>query len=197
MKIYSSEEDVENYIMGIENDWYDKLASHIPSAVFKTRVRDESIGGSNPFRWKEVSTWDLFAGKKVLLFALPGAFTPTCDTYQLPHFEELADRFFEDLHFDDIYCLSVNDAFVMNKWAESQNLHNVKVLPDGNADFTKAINMEVAKENLGFGVRSWRYAIVVENGKITHWFIEEGKEPNCEEDPYEYTDPNFILSSLL
>lgn len=174
---------------------HDNLPTVVPSVVFKTRVRDESIDGDNPYRWEDVTSFDLFAGKRVILFSLPGAFTPTCSTMQLPGFDELAMSFYSH-GIDEIYCLSVNDSFVMNKWAESQNLEYVKVIPDGSAEFTSGMNMEVYKDNLGFGIRSWRYAVVVDNGKIEKWFIEPGKEDNCETDPYGETDPYTILHWL-
>jgi len=177
-----------------EYEW-NRLPELVPSMVFKTRVRDESLEGSNPYRWQDVNSYEIFGNKKVLLFSLPGAFTPTCDTWQLPRFEELASHFYAQ-GIDDIYCISVNDSFVMNKWAQSQNLRHVKVLPDGSAAFTRSMQMVVDKDNLGFGERSWRYAVVVDNGTITHWFLEHGKEDNCEEDPYEYTNPEFILDML-
>jgi peroxiredoxin len=151
--------------------------------------------GDNPYRWQDVSTWELFAGKKVLLFSLPGAFTPTCSTYQLPNFEKLAPDFYAK-GFDEIYCISVNDAFVMNRWAKENNLEYVRVIPDGSGDFTRKMEMSVQKDNLGFGERSWRYACVVQNGEITDWFIEEGKEDNCADDPYLYTNPEYILSRV-
>lgn len=172
-----------------------ELPTHVPTVVFKTRVRDESIEGPNPYRWEDVSTFDLFAGKRVVLFSLPGAFTPTCSTYQLPGFEEKFQEF-RDFGIDDIYCMSVNDAFTMNAWAKSQNIQNIKVIPDGNAEFTSAMGMLVGKYNLGFGLRSWRYAVVVNNGKIETWFIEEGKKHNCEDDPYGLTAPDNILDWL-
>ena len=177
-----------------EYSW-NRLPEIVPSIVFKTRVKDESLEGSNPYRWQDVNSYEIFGNKKVLLFSLPGAFTPTCDTWQLPRFEELAEEFYAQ-GFDDIYCISVNDSFVMNKWAQSQKLEHVKVLPDGSAAFTNAMQMDVQKDNLGFGVRSWRYAIVVENGTITHWFLEHGKEHDTDEDPYEYTNPEFILDVI-
>ena len=189
------------YCVRSEKDMYEEtgrwraLPSHVPSVVFKTRVRDESIGGDNPYRWQDVSTWDLFAGKKVVLFSLPGAFTPTCSTFQLPDFEKLAPDFYAK-GFDEIYCVSVNDAFVMNKWAKENNLEYVQVIPDGNAKFTEEMQMLVDKENLGFGRRSWRYACVVDNGRITDWFIEEGKEDDCPLDPYMYTNPSYILDAV-
>jgi peroxiredoxin len=190
MKIFT--QDVEEYT---EYSW-NRLPAVVPVVVFKTRVRDESIEGSNPYRWQDLNSYEIFGNKKVLLFSLPGAFTPTCDTMQLPTFERLADSFYAT-GIDDIYCISVNDAFVMNKWAESQSLQNVKVLPDGSGEFTCAMQMEVSKDNLGFGVRSWRYAIIVENGTITHWFLEDGKEDNAENDPYAYTNPEYILNEIL
>jgi peroxiredoxin len=171
------------------------LPTLVPSVVFKTRVRDDSIEGPNPYRWQEVTSFDYFAGKRVVLFALPGAFTPTCSTYQLPGFENNYQQF-KDLGIDEIYCLSVNDSFVMNKWAQDQNLKNVKVIPDGSGEFTSKMNMLVAKDNLGFGVRSWRYAVIVDNGRIEKWFIEPGIEHNCDTDPYGESSPENILVYL-
>ena len=125
----------------------------IPDVVFKTRVRDESVEGENPYKWKDVNSRELFKGKKSLVVALPGAFTPTCTSKQLPGFEDKYDEFKEQ-GIDEIYCVSVNDAFVMHKWAESLNVKKVKMLPDGNADLTRQMGMLVKKENLGFGLRS-------------------------------------------
>jgi Peroxiredoxin len=107
------------------------IGKKLPDVEFKMRVRDESIGGDNPYRWEMKRTADFFGGKKVVLFSLPGAFTPTCSTYQLPDFEKLFGAF-QAKNVDEIYCLSVNDAFVMNQWARQQNLQHVKVLPDGS-----------------------------------------------------------------
>jgi peroxiredoxin len=173
-----------------------QLPSIVPAVVFKTRVRDDSIEGPNPFRWQDVSSYDYFAGKRVVLFSLPGAFTPTCSTYQLPGFENNYETF-KQLGIDEIYCLSVNDAFVMNAWAKSQNIQNIKVIPDGSAEFTSQMNMLVQKDNLGFGVRSWRYAVVITNGVIEKWFIEPGIEHNCETDPYGESSPETVLAYLI
>lgn len=170
----------------------DYLPKVVPSIVFKTRVRDDTIDGPNPYRWEDVNTFDLFAGKRVVLFSLPGAFTPTCSTMQLPGFEKSASDFYH-LGIDNIYCVSINDAFVMNAWAKQQGLEEVIVIPDGNGDFTRGMTMEIGKFNLGFGYRSWRYAVVVNNGKIEKWFIEPGKEWNAEDDPYGETSPENIL----
>lgn len=173
----------------------DQLPTIVPAVVFKTRIRDDSIEGPNPYRWQDVSSYDYFANKRVVLFSLPGAFTPTCSTYQLPGFEQNFEQF-KALGIDEIYCISVNDSFVMNKWAQDQKLENVKVIPDGSALFTSQMNMLVQKDNLGFGVRSWRYAVVVDNGVIEKWFIEPGIEHNCETDPYGETSPENILTYL-
>ena len=173
----------------------DELKTLVPSVTFKTRIRDDSIEGDNPYRWEDVTTWDLFAGKRVVLFSLPGAFTPTCSTYQLPGFEEKFAEF-KALGIKDIYCVSVNDAFVMNAWAKAQKVKKVKVIPDGSGMFTRKMGMLVHKDNLGFGERSWRYACVVNNGKIEKWFIEPGAEDNCPVDPYGETAPENILNWL-
>jgi peroxiredoxin len=167
----------------------------VPNVVFKTRVRDDSIEGPNPYRWEEKTTFDYFANKRVILFSLPGAFTPTCSTYQLPDFEKLHSEFV-DQGIDEIYCMSVNDAFVMNCWAKDQNLEKVKVIPDGSGTFTMKMGMLVSKDNLGFGERSWRYAVVVNNGKIEKWFIEPGMTDEAEDDPYGETSPQNILEWL-
>jgi peroxiredoxin len=172
-----------------------ELPEIVPAVVFKTRVRDDSIEGPNPFRWEDKSTYDYFAGKRVVLFSLPGAFTPTCSTYQLPGFEKNFAEF-KTLGIKDIYCISVNDAFVMNCWAKDQKIKKVKLIPDGSGKFTEKMKMDVHKDNLGFGVRSWRYACVVNNGQIEKWFVEPGMEDNCETDPYGETSPENILDWL-
>jgi peroxiredoxin len=167
----------------------------VPAVTFKTRVRDESIGGDNPFKWQDLTTKDIFLGQRVVVFSLPGAFTPTCSTYQVPRFEELYDKI-REYNIDEIYVISVNDTFVMRKWLLDQNVCKVKFIPDGNGEFTRQMGMLVDKSNLGFGGRSWRYAMVVDNGKIEKWFEEEGRCDNCESDPYEHTRPENILEYL-
>ena len=165
------------------------------NVIFKTRVRDESVGGPNPYRWEDVKSGDLFKRRRVVLFSLPGAFTPTCSTYQLPDFEKLYSEF--SLHkISKIYCVSVNDAFVMNAWAKQQELKNVEVIPDGSGLFTKKMGALVKKDNLGFGLRSWRYAAVIKNGVIEKLFIEPGQEDNCPADPYGETSPQNVLKWL-
>jgi peroxiredoxin len=171
------------------------LPDKLPSVLFHTRVRDDNIEGDNPYRWEDVTTEDMFGNKECILFALPGAFTPTCSTYQLPDFEKLYGEFKEQ-GIDDIYCLSVNDSFVMNKWAKDQGLQNVKVIPDGSAKFTTKMNMLVFKDNLGFGPRSWRYAVHTKGMDIVQGFVEEGWGHNVEDDPYEQSSPQNILTYL-
>lgn len=171
------------------------IGKTLPEVTFRTRVRDDSIGGSNPFRWQDVTTSDYFKGRRVILFSLPGAYTPTCSTYQLPGFEKLASR----MHahgIDDIFCMSVNDSFVMNRWARDQGLENIRVIPDGSGEFTDGMGMLVRKDNLGFGARSWRYAAVVDDGVIEAWFEEPGKRDNADDDPYGETAPEKILEWL-
>ncbi|MBK4730827.1 peroxiredoxin [Oxynema sp. CENA135] len=171
------------------------IPERVPDVVFKTRVRDESVEGPNPFRWQDRTTQDIFGGKRVVLFSLPGAFTPTCSSNHLPRYEELYDEI-RAQGVDEIVCLSVNDAFVMFQWGKQQGVKNVFLLPDGSGDFTRGMGMMVAKDNLGFGDRSWRYSMVVNDGKIEKMFIEPGKEDNCPTDPYEVSDADTMLNYL-
>jgi thioredoxin-dependent peroxiredoxin len=167
----------------------------VPHVVFKTRVRDESVGGSNPFRWQDVTSEEIFSGKRVVIFSLPGAFTPTCSSTHLPRYEEL----YEDIKaqgVDEIYCLSVNDAFVMFQWGKNLGAQNVKLLPDGNGEFTRKMGMLVEKSNLGFGMRSWRYSMVVKDGIVEKVFAEPGYSDNCETDPFEVSDADTMLAYL-
>ncbi|SMO51471.1 peroxiredoxin [Paracoccus laeviglucosivorans] len=172
-----------------------QIGNKLPQVTFRTRVRDESIEGPNPYRWQDVTSDEYFAGKRVILFSLPGAFTPTCSTYQLPGFEKSAAEM-AGLGIDAIYCMSVNDSFVMNQWAKSQNLENVSVIPDGSGEFTDKIGMLVRKDNLGFGARSWRYAAVVKDGVIEAWFEEPGRCDDCGDDPYSETSPETVMAWL-
>ncbi len=169
--------------------------SPVPDVMFKTRVRDESVGGENPYRWQDVSTSEIFTGKKVVLFGLPGAFTPTCSSTHAPGFEKRYDEF-KALGVDEVYCLSVNDAFVMKQWADKLGITKVKMLPDGNAAFTRGMGMLVKKENLGFGERSWRYSMLVEDGIIKKLFSEPGFSDDCPTDPFEVSDADTMLVYL-
>jgi len=167
----------------------------VPDVVFHTRVRDESIGGENPFRWVDKTTEDIFGGRRVVLFALPGAFTPTCSSNHLPRYEQLYDEI-RAQGIDEVICLSVNDAFVMFQWSKQQGVKNVFMLPDGNGDFTRKMGMLVEKENLGFGMRSWRYSMVVNDRQIEKIFIEPNYQDNCPTDPFEVSDADTMLAYL-
>jgi peroxiredoxin len=171
------------------------MSNTVPNVTFKTRVRDESIDGDNPFRWEDKTTADIFAGKSVVIVALPGAFTPTCSSTHLPGYEAK----YEELKakgIDEVYCVSVNDAFSMYQWSKQLGVEKVKMLPDGNGDFTRGMGMLVKKENLGFGDRSWRYSMHVVDGVIQSQFVETGVMDNCPEDPFEVSDVDTILASL-
>lgn len=167
----------------------------LPSVIFKTRVRDTTIEGPNPYRWQDMTTQDFFAKKRVVVFSLPGAFTPTCSTYQVPGFEDNYEKILT-MDIDDVYCISVNDAFVMNKWAKDQNVEKIKMIPDGSGCFTRYMGMLVRKDNLGFGDRSWRYAMVVDDGVIEKFFEEPGRMDNAESDPYGETSPENVIKYL-
>jgi len=171
------------------------LNKPVPQVTFKTRVRDESVGGENPYRWQDVTSDDYFKGKKAVVFALPGAFTPTCSATHLPGYERMYDDF-KALGIDEVYCLSVNDAFVMNKWGEHLGARKVKLIPDGSGEFTKEMGMMVKKDNLGFGDRSWRYSMYVEDGVVKKMFIEPGFSDNCPDDPFEISDAETMLNYL-
>jgi peroxiredoxin len=133
--------------------------------------------------------------KRVVIFSLPGAFTPTFSTYQVPGFEENYDLI-RDLDIDEVYCASVNDSFVMNKWAKDQGVEKIKMIPDGTGTFTRQMGMLVDKSNLGFGMRSWRYAMVVKDGVIERLFVEPGMRDNATDDPYGETSPQVIIDYL-
>jgi peroxiredoxin len=158
----------------------------IPTVTFITRKDGEFVN---------VTTDELFGGKRVVLFALPGAFTPTCSSFQLPGFELDYDKFIEQ-GIDDVYCLSVNDGFVINAWAKDQNISKVKMIPDGNGEFTDGMGMLVRKLNLGFAFRTWRYAAIVNDGEIEKLFEEPGKCDDCPTDPYGESSPESVLSYL-
>ena len=171
----------------------------IPKCVFKTRVPknpEASWQERKGWNWKDISTDDYFSNKRVIVFSLPGAFTPTCTEKQLPGFEEHYDEI-RNLGVDEIYCISVNDSFVMNAWAKREEIENVKVIADGNGEFTRMMGMLVDKQHLGFGQRSWRYAMIVDNGKIEKMWIEPGINNAGEDmDPYGETSPENVIEYL-
>ena len=167
----------------------------VPSVTFKTRVRDEAVGGPNPFRWQDRTSDEIFNGRRVVVFALPGAFTPTCSSTHLPGYEANFEAL-EAEGVDEVICLSVNDAFVMFQWGKNLGAKNVTLLPDGNAEFTDKMGMLVNKGNLGFGARSWRYSMLVEDGEIVEQFVEDGKSDLCETDPFEVSDADTMLAAV-
>jgi peroxiredoxin len=171
------------------------VITHVPEVTFKTRIRDESVPGPNPYRWQDRTTQEIFAGKRIVFFALPGAFTPTCSSTHLPRYEELYDEIIAQ-GVDDIICLSVNDAFVMFQWGKHIGANRIFLLPDGNGEFTRKMGMLVDKSNLGFGMRSWRYSMVVNNCAIEKIFVEPEYGDNCPVDPFEVSDADTMLAYL-
>jgi len=171
---------------------------NIPQVKFKTRIGDnQSLGGGCSIggEWKDVDTSDLFKNKKVVLFSLPGAYTPTCSSQQLPGYENMYDELKK--YVDEIYCLSVNDSFVMNAWFRDQNINKVKPIGDGEGQFTKGMNMLVNKPKQGFGMRSWRYSTLIDNCKVVKIFIEDGKNNESnDDDPFKVSDVNTMLNYL-
>ncbi len=159
-----------------------KEGSNVPSVSFPMRENDE---------WTSRTSDEIFANKTVVVFSLPGAFTPTCSSAHLPRYSELSSAFFAN-GVDEIICMSVNDTFVMNAWAADQKTDNVSLIPDGNSDFTEAMGLLVDKKDLGFGKRSWRYAMLVKNGVIDKMFIE----PNKPGDPFEVSDADTMLDYI-
>ncbi|WP_420549827.1 peroxiredoxin [Curvivirga sp.] len=171
------------------------MRNTVPEVTFKTRVRNEALGGENPFEWRDLTSSEIFTNKNVVLFALPGAFTPTCSSTHLPRYEEL----YEELKaqgVDEVICLSVNDAFVMYQWGLKLGRKNVFMLPDGNGEFSRKMGMLVDKSNLGFGMRSWRYSMYVENGEIKQLFSEPEYGDNCPIDPFDVSDADTMLNYL-
>tara|TARA_Y100000768_G_scaffold332954_1_gene272809 strand:+ start:401 stop:937 length:537 start_codon:yes stop_codon:yes gene_type:complete len=164
--------------------------------IFKFRVGDSDEKGGCTFiggSWKDVTTDELFKGKKIVMFGLPGAFTPTCSGEQLPKYEERYDEFISN-GVDDVYCISVNDAFVMNAWARDLGIEKVKMIPDGNGAFTRSLGMLVNKPVQGFGMRSWRYSALIDNKQIVHFNEEPGlNNLGLDSDPYEVSDPDSML----
>lgn len=169
-----------------------KIGETIPEVVLPIRI---PASDGTDASWSYLNTREQFAGKRVLIFSLPGAFTPTCSTYQLPGFNEKAQEF-SDKGIEEIYCLSVNDSFVMNAWFDSLEITSVFPLPDGNGEFTEGVGASVQKANLGFGIRSWRYAMIVNDGVVEQVFAEEGFGDNIESDPYEVSTPENVLEFL-
>ena len=171
---------------------------YIPEVLFKAREGDnENLGGGCSIggEWKDLTSNDLFKGKKVVLFSLPGAYTPTCSSQQLPGYEEKYDDLKK--YVDEVYCLSVNDAFVMNAWFRDQKIEKVKPIGDGEGKFTEGMGMLVDKPKQGFGKRSWRYSAFIDNGKILKMFVENNKNNESKDnDPFEVSNVETMLTYL-
>lgn len=161
------------------------------NCVFPMRDVNHTAG----FRYNNTMSEELFRDKRVLIFGLPGAFTPTCSKSQLPAYERRYDEF-RSHGIDDIYCCAVNDTFVMEAWRKTKGIKNVTMLPDGSGIFTQQIGALVSKDNMGFGQRSWRYALLVHDMKVEAVFVEEGMEDNAEKDPYEISHPSNVMKYL-
>ena len=167
----------------------------VPEASFHTRVRNEALGGDNPFQWKTLSSIDVFAEKRVVIFALPGAFTPACSDSHLPGYERLHHEFISE-GADQVVCLAVNDAFVMHQWAKSRNIEKVFMLPDGNGEFTRKMGMLVDRAKHGMGMRSWRYSMLVEDLNIKKMFAEPGFRDNPDGVPLKVSSAEVMLDHL-
>ena len=172
---------------------------HVPNITFKTREGDELVDGGCSFedgKWVDKTTDDYFKGKKVVIFALPGAFTPTCSAKQLPEYEKRYQEF-KDKGIDEVYCISVNDSYVMNAWAEHMKIKHVKMIPDGSGNFTRFMGMLIGKNHLGFGMRSWRYMAVINDGVIEKWWQEPGiNNEGLDDDPYVESTPKNVVDYL-
>lgn len=167
----------------------------VPDATFHTRRRNPALGGDNPFEWHELRSDDLFAAQRVVLFALPGAFTPACSESHLPGYERAHDEF-RALGIDRVICLAVNDAFVMHQWAQMRGIEKVMMLPDGNGEFTRKMGMLVDRSAQGMGMRSWRYAMLVEDRRILRLFAEPGFRDNPPGVPLTVSDADTMLGYL-
>ena len=143
-----------------------------------------------------MTTCDLFKDKKVVLFSLPGAFTPTCSGQELPSYDDMYQQF-KDKGIDAVYCISVNDAFVMNAWARDLQIKNVVMIPDGCGTFTRSMGMLVNKPKQGFGMRSWRYSAIINNGSVLKFFEEPGfNNESNDDDPYTVSSPEHVIKQL-
>lgn len=169
--------------------------SRVPDALFRTRVRNPALPGDNPFEWRDVTSAEVFGGKRIVLFAVPGAFTPACSESHLPGFEAAHDAF-TALGVDQVICLAVNDAFIMHQWAKAQNITKVRMLPDGNGEFTRKMGMLVDRSTTGMGLRSWRYAMLVEDGVIVQLFAEPDLRDNPPGVPVTVSDAATMLDYL-
>jgi peroxiredoxin len=168
----------------------------VPDANFQTRVRNDALEGQNPYDWKTLTSADIFTGKQVVLFALPGAFTPACSETHLPGYENRHSELVAQ-GIDSVACLAVNDAFVMHQWALSLNIEKTFMLPDGNGEFSRKMGMLVERSGQGMGMRSWRYSMLVNDGVIEKLFVEPGFKDNPAGVPVDVSGAEVMLSYLI
>ena len=168
--------------MSLENTLQNKEGQKIPAVTFHTRQNND---------WVDVTTDELFSGKTVIVFSLPGAFTPTCSSAHVPRYNQLLPAFKAN-GVDEVICMSVNDTFVMNEWQEDQGANDITFMPDGNGEFSEGMGMLVDKNDLGFGKRSWRYSMLVKDGVVDKMFIEA----DVEGDPFDVSDADTMLNYI-
>ncbi|SDM05121.1 peroxiredoxin [Aliiruegeria lutimaris] len=171
------------------------VPGNVPQTTFHIRIRDPDLGGPNPYVWKEATSGDIFGGRNIVLFAVPGAYTPACSETHLPGFEAHAEDF-RALGVDEVICLAVNDAFVMHNWAKSLGIEQVAMLPDGNGDFSAQMGMLVERTEQGMGRRSWRYSMYVVDGAIQKAFVEPGLRDNPSGIPVKVSGAETMLEYL-
>ena len=172
-----------------------KEGKHIPNVDFMVRIKDETLSANDPYKWVPINSYSIFKDKRNLLFSVPGAFTPVCSERQVPDYVRHQHEF-KRFGLEEIYCITVNDYFVVNQWANHFRGSEIKFIPDGNGVFTNMMDMLVDKSNVGYGYRSWRYAAIIDNLKIEKLFVEPGKTHNSEVDPYSVTRPDNIVRYL-
>ena len=156
-----------------------EAGDRIPSSPLKVMAED----GPQPLYSEEY-----FAGRRIVLFSVPGAFTPTCSISHLPGYVKRADRFFAK-GVDAIACVSVNDVFVMDAWGKSADADRIDMLADGNGEFARAIGLELDASAFGMGMRSQRFALVADDGVVTHLFVEAPGE-------FKVSAAEYVLSRL-
>ena len=175
--------------------------NRLPNVTFKIRSQNEFETGEMCYlegdkAWMSISSSDLFSEKRVLIFSLPGAFTPTCSSQQLPAFDEKFEAF-KNLGIDEVFCISVNDSYVMNAWSNYMGVKNVQMIPDGTGQFTRMMGMLINKDHNGFGMRSWRYMAVINDGVVEKWWQEPGiNNEGLDDDPYFESTPKNVIDYL-
>ena len=164
----------------------------VPDTTFHIRQETDQMPG---YEWRKLSSRDIFAGRRVIVFAVPGCYTPTCTSSHLPGYENAWSKI-REYDVSDVYCISVNDSYTMNAWFKSQGIEHVKAIPDGSGEFTRKMGFLIDKSNQGMGMRSWRYSMVVNDGIVEYLFVEPGMADNSDEDPFVISDAETMLRYL-